>query len=47
MKFEVKDRDGKTVMQTKHKSCMYTPQVRKQMRKAGYKLYLDGKLTKI
>ena len=43
MKFEVKNRDGKTVMSTKSKSCVYPVYIRKQMRDAGYKLYLTGK----
>lgn len=43
MKFEVKDRDGRTVMSTKHKSCVYPARIRNQMRAAGYKLLLNGK----
>lgn len=46
MKFEVRDRDGRTVMQTKYKSCVYPVRVRNQMRKAGYKLLLNGKQLK-
>ena len=43
MKFEVKDRDGRTVMSTKHKSCVYPYRILNQMRASGYKLLLNGK----
>lgn len=33
-------------MQTKHKSCIYPVKVRNQLRKAGYKLLLNGKPLK-
>ena len=46
LKFEVKDRDGRTVMSTKYKSCIYPARIRNQMKQAGFKLYLNGKLLK-
>lgn len=40
--FEVR-RDGKTLMSTRHKEAVYDKRTRASMRKAGYKLYLNGK----
>lgn len=45
MKFEVK-RDGITKMQTAEPQCIPSREERDELRKAGYKLYLDGKLFK-
>ena len=45
MKFEVK-KDGKTKMQTDEESSIPDRETREQMRRAGYKLYLDGKIYK-
>ena len=45
MKFEV--RDGKFIkMSTEHEECIYDKQTRAQIRKAGLKIYKDGKLWK-
>ena len=43
MKFEVKKGD-KTVMQTIEKTCIPDRETRECLRRAGYKLYLDGKI---
>lgn len=44
-KYEVKD--GKIVkMQTEQEECIYDKQTRNQIRKAGLKIYKDGKLWK-
>ena len=40
--FEVR-RDGKTLIATRYKSAVYDKRTRASMRKAGYKLYLNGK----
>lgn len=45
MKFEVK-KDGVLKMHTEHEDCIPDAKTRAQLRKAGYKLYLDGKLFK-
>ena len=45
MKFEVK-KDGKVVMQTIEENCIPDKDTRDSMRRAGYKLYLDGKTYK-
>lgn len=39
-------KDGKTKMSTEHESCFYTKEIRAQMRKAGFKLYKNGKIFK-
>ena len=41
--FEVR-RDGKVLAQTEYPSCYPDRERRDQLRKAGYKLYLGGKL---
>ena len=45
MRIEVK-KDGKIVMQTIEGSCIPDKETREHMRRAGYKLYLDGKIYK-
>ena len=45
MRFEVK-KNNKTVMQTIEESCIPDKEERESMRRAGYKLYLDGKIYK-
>ena len=45
MKFEVK-KNGATLMQTEEENCIPDKETRDDMRKAGYKLYLDGKIYK-
>ena len=45
MKFEVKQ-DGIVKMSTEHEECMYDKHTRAQIRKAGLKIYKDGKLWK-
>lgn len=45
MKFEVK-KNGKPIMHTESRTCIPDRETRDHMRKAGYKLYLDGKLFK-
>ena len=45
MKFEVK-KDGRVVMQTIEESCIPDKETREYMRRAGYKLYLDGRIFK-
>ena len=43
MKFEVINRDGKVMMSTEHRSCIYPTDILKQMEAAGYKFRVDGK----
>lgn len=45
MIFEVK-KNNKTVMQTIEENCIPDKGTRDDMRRAGYKLYLDGKIYK-
>lgn len=45
MKFEVK-KNGRVVMQTTEKTCIPNRETRECLRRAGYKLYLDGKIYK-
>lgn len=45
MKFEVK-RGSVTIMQTEQESCIPDKEQRDILRKAGYKLYMDGKAYK-
>lgn len=45
MIFEVK-KNNKTVMQTIEENCIPDKEIRDDMRRAGYKLYLDGKIYK-
>ncbi len=45
MKFEVK-KDGRTVMQTIEERCIPDKGTRDDLKKAGYKLFLDGKVFK-
>ena len=40
--FEVR-KDGKIMMSTRYKEAAYDKRTRASMRKAGYKLYLNGK----
>ena len=42
MIFEVK-RDGRMIMQTRQETCIPDRELRKQLRSAGYSLYIDGK----
>lgn len=43
--YEVK-KDGVLKMSTNDEKCLYTKEVRAQMRKAGFKIYKDGKIYK-
>lgn len=45
MKFEVK-KDNRVIMQTEQKGCIPDRAERDILRKAGYKLYIDGKMYK-
>ncbi len=40
------EQDGIIKMQTNEDSCIYTKAIRDQMRKAGCKIYKDGKVWK-
>lgn len=42
---EVK-KDGKTYFQTDYKECIPPNEILKQMKKSGYKVYLNGKIWK-
>ena len=42
MIFEVK-REGRIIMQIRQETCIPDRELRKQLRSAGYSLYLDGK----
>ena len=44
-KYEIR-KDGKTYCGFDDESCMYDKETLKAMRDAGYKLYMDGKLTR-
>ena len=39
-------KDGVLKMSTEHIECLYDKNIRAQMRKAGYKIYKDGKIFK-
>ncbi len=41
--YEVK-KDGVLKMSTEKEECLYTKEIRAQMRKAGFKIYKDGKI---
>lgn len=43
--YEVK-KDGVLKMSTSDEKCIYTKEIRAQMRKAGFKVYKDGKILK-
>lgn len=43
--YEVK-KDGMLKMSTESEKCIYTKEVRAQLRKAGFKIYKDGKIFK-
>lgn len=43
MRFEVRDRKGRTVFQTEHKECIPDRKTRKSMKEHEYKLFLNGK----
>ena len=45
MRFEVKKND-KVFMSTIEENCIPAKEERDDMRRAGYKLYLDGKILK-
>ena len=44
-KYEIR-KDGVTYCGFDDESCMYSDETLKNMRDAGYKLYVDGKLAK-
>lgn len=44
-KYEIR-KDGKVYCGFDDELCMYSKEVLKNMREAGYKLYVDGKLYK-
>ena len=46
LKFEVKDRDGRTVMSTKYKVLYLSRKNPQPDEAAGFRLYLNGKLLK-
>lgn len=46
MRFEIRDRAGRVVMWTEDVNCVYSASLLTQMRAAGYKTYLDGKLIR-
>ena len=43
-RFEVRNAQGTVMAQTEYPSCYPDRERRDQLRKAGYKLYLDGKV---
>lgn len=45
MKFEIK-RGDKVIMKTSQENCIPDKEFRDRLRKAGYKLYKDGKIFK-
>ena len=45
-KYEIK-KDGKSYCSFDDESCMYDKETLKQMRSAGFKLYIDGKPAKV
>lgn len=46
MRFEIRDRAGRVVMWTEDVNCVYSASLLTQMRAAGYKTYMDGKLIR-
>lgn len=42
MKFVVKDRTGRIMMQTEHPECIPTPAEQRELRAAGYKIKITG-----
>lgn len=46
MRFEVRDNTGRVVMWTDDVCCIYPAAMLAEMRAAGYKTYLDGKLIR-
>lgn len=43
--YEVK-KDGVLKMSTKDEKCLYSKEIRAQIRKSGFKIYKDGKIYK-
>ena len=46
MWFEIKDKDGRVVMWTVDVCCVPSASLLADMRAAGYKTYMDGKLIR-
>ena len=46
MRFEIRDRAGRVVIWTEEVNCVYSASLLAQMRAAGYKTYVDGKLIR-
>lgn len=42
MKFVVKDRTGRIMMQTEHPECIPTPAEQRELRTAGYRIKITG-----
>ena len=43
--YEIK-KDGVLKMSTESEKCIYTKEIRAQIRRAGFKIYKDGKIFK-
>ena len=43
--YEIK-KDGVLKMSTESEKCIYNKEIRAQLRKAGFKIYKDGKIFK-
>ena len=43
--YEIK-KDGVLKMSTENENCIYTKEIRAQIRRAGFKIYKDGKIFK-
>ena len=43
--YEIK-KDGVLKMSTESENCIYNKEIRAQLRKAGFKIYKDGKIFK-
>lgn len=46
MKFEVKNRQGKTIFHTESEECIPDKQEQDTLREAGYRIFADGKELK-
>lgn len=46
MRFEIKDKTGRVVMWTVNVCCVPSSSLLADMRAAGYKTYMDGKLIR-
>lgn len=45
-KYEIRNRDGLICMSYNDERCNYPEPILRSMREAGYKIYVDGKLSK-